>query len=127
MLKSGTGIPQAECHSQVTESSEGCDEGGLQAVSWVQFYLVVPRVCIQKTQQLTSGCGVYHLINPWPGKWIFGPGFVEASVVYTHTPFVVLLQHQDWVGKPLWEKYFHNKAGGEEPGYLFSYDSSLLF
>ena len=41
-LKSGTGIPQAECHSQVTESFEGCDEGGLQAVSWVQLDLMVP-------------------------------------------------------------------------------------
>ena len=41
-LKSGTGIPQAECHSQVTESSEWCDEGSLQAVSWVQLDLMVP-------------------------------------------------------------------------------------
>ena len=40
-LKSGTGIPQAECHSQVTESSEWCNEGGLQAVCWVQLNLVV--------------------------------------------------------------------------------------
>ena len=31
-LKSGTGISQAECHSQVAESSEWCDEGGLQTV-----------------------------------------------------------------------------------------------
>ena len=40
-LKSGTGISQAECHSQVAESSEWCDEGGLQVVSWVQLDLVV--------------------------------------------------------------------------------------
>ena len=40
-LKSGTDISQAECHSQVAESSEWCDEGGLQAVSWVQLDLVV--------------------------------------------------------------------------------------
>ena len=40
-LKSGTGIPQAECHSQVTESSEWCDEGVLQPVGQVQLYLVV--------------------------------------------------------------------------------------
>ena len=40
-LKSGTGISQAECHSQVAESSEWCDEGGLQAVGWVQLDLVV--------------------------------------------------------------------------------------
>ena len=74
-----------------------------------------------------SGCGVYYLINPWQSKRIFGAGLVEASVVYTHTPFVVLLQHQDWVGKPLWEKHFHNKAGGKDPGYLFSNNSSFLF
>ena len=40
-LKSGTGISQAECHSQVAESSEWCDESGLQAVSRIQIYLVV--------------------------------------------------------------------------------------
>ena len=40
-LKSGTSISQAECHSQVTESSEWCDEGGLQAVCQVQLDLVV--------------------------------------------------------------------------------------
>ena len=40
-LKGGTGIPQADCHSQVTESSEWCDEGGLQAVCWVQLNLVI--------------------------------------------------------------------------------------
>ena len=41
MLKGGTGISQAKCHGQVTKSSEWGDEGGLQAISWVQLYLVV--------------------------------------------------------------------------------------
>ena len=40
-LKIGTGISQAECHSQVAESSEWCDEGGLQAVGWIQLDLMV--------------------------------------------------------------------------------------
>ena len=40
-LKSGTGISQAECHSQVTESSKWGDEGGLQSVSQVQLDLLI--------------------------------------------------------------------------------------
>ena len=42
MLKSGTSISQAECHGQVAEGSEWCDEGGLEVVCPVQLNLVVP-------------------------------------------------------------------------------------
>ena len=47
---------------------------------------------------LASGRGVYHLVNPRQGKGIFGARLVEARVVYTHAPLVVLLQYKDWVG-----------------------------
>ena len=40
-LKSGTGISQAECHSQIAEGSKWRDEGGLQAVIRIQLYLVI--------------------------------------------------------------------------------------
>ena len=44
----------------------------------------------------------------------------ESLVIATEKKFL------DRVGKPLWEKHFHNEANGQKPGYLFSYDSSLL-
>ena len=34
-LNCGTGISQAECHGQVVEGSEWCDEGSLQLIGWV--------------------------------------------------------------------------------------------
>ena len=109
-LKSGTGISQAECHGQVAEGSEWCDEGGLQPIGRVQLDLVVAGIGIKEGQQLTSVCGVNHLIYPRQSKRIFGAGFVEAGVINAHAPLVVLLQYKDWVGKPLWKKHFHNEA-----------------
>ena len=67
------------------------------------------------------------MVNPWQSKRILWAGLVQTGVVYTHTPLVILLQNQNWVGKPLWKEHFHDKASGKEPGYLFSHDSSLLF
>ena len=40
-LKGGTGIPQAERHSQVAEGSKRRDEGSLQSVCRVQLDLVI--------------------------------------------------------------------------------------
>ena len=41
-LEGAVGVPQAERHGQVAESSKRHDEGSLQLVSWVQLYLVIP-------------------------------------------------------------------------------------
>jgi len=92
-LKCGSGVSQSEYHGQVTEGSEWRDEGSLQPVGWVQLDLVIPGVCIQKTQPLASGCRVNHLVDSWQSEWAFGSCFVEAGIINTHGPLLVLLQH----------------------------------
>ena len=111
---------------QVAEGSEWCDEGGLQPIGRVQLDLLVAGIGIKERQQLASGCGINHLIYLGQSKWIFGAGFVEAGVINAHVPPVVLLQHKDWVGKPFREENFHDEAGCQQAGDLFSNNSSLL-
>ena len=56
-----------------------------------------------------------------------GTGLVEAGVVDTHAPGLVLLQDEDWVGQSHGVKHFHYEAGRQKLGDLFTNGSSLLF
>lgn len=78
-LEGGADISQAKRHGDVAESAEWCDEGNLQAISRIQLDLVVDGVGVEERQQLTSSCGVNHLIYLRQRKWIFGGGFIKAS------------------------------------------------
>ena len=102
-LESGAGVLQAERHGDVA------------------------GVSIQEGQELTPGSGVDDLVDPREGEWILGAGLVQAGVVDTHAPGLVLLHDEDWVGQPLGVKHFHDEAGLQELGDLFTDGPSLLF
>ena len=55
------------------------------------------------------------MVNPWQSKRILWAGLVQAGVVYSHAPLVILLQDQNWVGKPFWKEHFHDEAGCKQP------------
>lgn len=94
-LEGGACILEAKLHGDVAVRPKGCDEGCIEDVSRVQLDPVVAGVGVQKGQELTVGYGVDHLIHPRQGKRILGACLVQASVVDTHAPGVVLLRDED--------------------------------
>ena len=126
-LEGGTGVLQAKRHGDVAIHPKGRDEGRLQGVGRVQLDLMIARVSIQEGQELTPGGGVDDLVDLREGERVFGAGLVEAGVVDTHAPGLVLLQDEDWIGQPLGVEHFHYEAGRQKLGDLFTNGSSLLF
>ena len=90
-LEGGAGVLQAERHGDVAIRPKGRDEGRLQGVGRVQLDLVVAGVSVQEGQELTPGGRVDDLVDPREGERILGTGLVEAGVVDTHAPGLVLL------------------------------------
>ena len=45
------------------------------------LYLMVSRVCVEKTQRVVSNCGIYDLIDVREGKGILGASLVEVFEV----------------------------------------------
>ena len=88
---------------------------------------MIAGVSIQEGQELTPGSGVDDLVDPRESERVFGAGLVQAGVVDTHVPGLVLLQDEDWVGQPLGVKHFHDEAGRQKLGNLFIDGPSLLF
>ena len=82
---------------------------------------------IQEGQELTPGGRVDNLVDPRESERILGTGLVEAGVVDTHAPGLVLLRDEDWIGQPLGVKHFHYEAGRQKLVDLFTNGSSLLF
>src|SRR4051812_10527862 len=60
-------------------------------------------------------------------KRIFGAWLVQASVIDTHAPSLVLIHHEDWVCQSLGVKHFHDKTCSLQLGDLFADCSSLIF
>ena len=98
-MEGGVGVLQAERHGDVAVHPEGHDEGRLQGVGRVQLDLVLTGVSVQEGQELAPGGRVDDLVDPWEGERILGTGLIEAGVVDTHAPGLVLLQDEDWVGQ----------------------------
>ena len=126
-MEDGAGVLQAERHGDVVVRPKGRDEGRLQGVGRVQLDLVVAGVSVQEGQELTSGGRLDDLVDLREGERILGTGLIEAGLVDTHAPGLVLLQDEDWVGQPLRVKHFHYDAGRQKLGDLFTNGSSLLF
>jgi hypothetical protein len=75
---------------------------------------VVPRVAVEKVEQVTARRGVDDLINPRQPEGVLGVVFVEISVVDAHPPLVcVLLVDEDGIGEPLRMEDFSDEASGE--------------
>src|SRR3954471_3743195 len=126
-LISGTPILQTKWHGDITISPERGYECSFYLIFHSQHDLVIASCGIQKRQQLVAGRRVNHLINTGQSKWIFWARLVQASVIDTHTPSLVLLQHEDWICQPLGVKHFHDKACSLQLRNLFADCPSFVF
>src|ERR1044072_7266864 len=109
-LISGTSILQTKRHSDITVSPERGYECSFYLIFHSKFNLVIAGCGIQKRQQLAAGRSINHLINTGQSKRIFRACLVQASVIDTHAPSAVLLNHEYWIRQPLGVKHFHVKA-----------------
>src|SRR3954471_7475558 len=109
-LISGTSILQTKWHGDITISPERGYECSFYLIFHSQHDLVIASCGIQKRQQLVAGRRVNHLINTGQSKHIFWARLVQASVIDTHAPSLVLLHHEDWVRRPLGVKHFHDET-----------------
>ena len=91
-----------------------------------KFYLVIANCGIQKRQKLTAGRRINQLINMGQSKRIFGACLVQAGVIDTHAPGLVLLHHEDWVCQPLGVKHFHDETCSLELGDLADCSSLIV-
>ena len=66
----------------------------------VQWNLMVAEVGFEEGEEVAAGRGVDHLVDSWQGERVIGAGLVEVGVIDTHSPFLVLLDHEDWIGQP---------------------------
>jgi hypothetical protein len=62
-LVSCSSVLQSERHGDVAVGSVWGDEGGLDLIRLVQRDLVVAQAGIQERHQVTTGCGIDHLID----------------------------------------------------------------
>src|SRR3954462_4876656 len=96
-LISGTSILQTKRHGDITTSPERGYECSFYLIFHSKFNLVIASCGIQKRQKLAAGRRVNHLINTGQSKRIFRARLVQASVINTHAPGLVLLHHEDWI------------------------------
>src|SRR4051812_14481091 len=125
-LVSGTSILQTKRHGDITISPERGYKCSLYLILNSKFYLVIASCGIQKRQKLAAGRRINHLTNTGQSKQIFGARLVQASVIDTHAPSLVLLHYEDWVRQPLGVKHFHDETCSLELGDLFDDCSSLV-
>src|SRR4051812_33438230 len=126
-LVRGTSIFKTKRHSDVTISPERGYESSLYFIFYNQFDLVIASCGIQKRQKLAAGRRINHLINTGQSKRIFRARLVQASVIDTHTPGLVLLHHEDWIRQPLGVKHFHDESCSLQLRNLFVDCPSLIF
>src|SRR3954468_21692033 len=125
-LVRGTSIFQTKRHGDITISPERGYESSLYLIFYSQFDLVIASCGIQKRQKLAVGRRINHLINTGQSKRIFGACLVQASVIDTHAPSLVLLHDEDWVCQPLGVKHLHDKACSLQLRNLFADCPSLV-
>src|SRR3954462_6642178 len=89
-LISGASILQTKGHGDIAISPKRGYENSLYLIFYIKFYLVITSCGIQKRQKLAAGRRVNHLIDTWQSKRIFGARLVQASVIVTHAPSLVL-------------------------------------
>src|SRR3954469_17579906 len=126
-LVSGTSILQTKRHGDITISPERGYECSFYLIFYNKFDLVIASCGIQKIQKLAAGRRINHLINTGQSKRIFRARLVEASVIDTHTPGLVLLHHEDWIRHPLGVKHFHDESCSLQLRNLFADCPSLIF
>src|ERR1043165_3170398 len=96
-LISGASILQTKRHGDITISSKRGYECSFYLIFYNKFNLVIAGCGIQKRQKLAAGRRINHLINTGQSKQIFQTRLVQASVIDTHAPGLVLLHHEHWI------------------------------
>jgi hypothetical protein len=77
--------------------------------------LVVTRVGVQETQELTPSNEVNDLVDSGKRERIFRICLVQACVVNTHLSFPILLWHKNWIGYLVQVLDLLNKVGRYKP------------
>src|SRR3954467_1386773 len=126
-LISGTSVLQTKRHGDITINPERGYECSFYLIFHSQFDPVIASCGIQKRQKFAADRRINHLINTGQSKRIFRARLIQASVIDTHTPSLVLLQHEDWICQPLGVKHFHDKACSFQLRNLFVDCPSLVF
>ena len=100
-LIGSTSIYQAKRHHFITERSPRSDEGRLFSIFRWHSYLVIARETIHKGEHFGLSSTVNKHINMRQWEVIFWTGFIQISVINTHSNFPIFLWYWYDVGNPL--------------------------
>jgi hypothetical protein len=116
-----SGVFQPESHDVVTENTVRGDERGQHFVLLLELDLVIPGVCFEKTETITSCCRVDYLVNTRQREMILRAILIETCIIDTHAKSCcVFLWHHECVGHPLGLLELPNESGLAEPTNLFT-------
>ena len=93
-----TAILPTKRHSDVAVSPEWGNKSCLNLIFYSKFNQVIAGSGIQKRQKLAAGRRVYDLVDTGQSKRILGACLVQAGVIYTHAPGLILLRYKDQIG-----------------------------
>jgi hypothetical protein len=95
-LEGGGGITQAKGHDQKLIVALMSLKGHLGNVFLFHMYLVIARVKIKFSKELSATQFIQEVINDRNGKFVFNGQFVEGTKVRTHSPRTFFLQDHDY-------------------------------
>ena len=81
----GTSILESKGHGDITKAPEWGDESYFYFIGSIQSDLMVPGICIQERQPLTSCSRVDYLIDARKREVILRAGPIDMLEVDTHT------------------------------------------
>jgi hypothetical protein len=82
-------------HGAITAVRGDERDGGLVCLG--EGYLVITRVRVQKTQEPATGSEVNDMINTGKRGWIFRTCLIQARVIDTYSPLLVLLWYKNQI------------------------------
>ena len=85
MHMNGTSILETKGHGNIAKAPEWGDESCFYFIGSIQSDLMIPRICVQKGQSLTSRGRVNYLIDAREREVIFRAGPIDMLEVNTHT------------------------------------------
>jgi hypothetical protein len=94
-LESGGRITQAKGHDQKIIVALMSSKCSLRNVCLVHMYLLVARMKIKFSKELSTTQFIQELINDRNGKFVFDGEFVEGVEVRTHAPRAFFLKDHD--------------------------------
>jgi hypothetical protein len=86
---------------------------------------VVAQVGVQKTLELTPGSKVNDLVDLRKRERIPQTLLIQACVINTHLPLLVLLWH-NWIGYPVRVLNILDEASSQKPRQLFTHGLALF-